>query len=158
MSDRLFGAPLEAVPLYAALAVLHDWSAGLPANTCLGSSAVTIEALRLLGFDAKMLTAYVEVHRTGQSDGAPLETVGRPDGDAVALPNGSSIDGHVVVWAESFGRMVDSSLMQLPRLRAAADDNEIQLLPLITPMDKAQLLASRMGLQRDPYLIVYRVF
>jgi hypothetical protein len=159
MTDRLVGAPLEAVPLYAALAILHEWTAGLPANTCLGSSMMMIEALRHLGFDAELLTAYIEVRSIKHQDRPSLESLGRPDGSAIANPDGSSIDGHVIVWASAFKRFVDSSVIQLPLLRAAAEHDEIQQLPVVSPMPSREALcANRAGVPRDPCLIVYRVF
>jgi hypothetical protein len=61
MAGALEKAPVEVVPLYAALAVVHQGMSGAPINVCVPVCYQIAAALGHLGFDVELMAAHAEV-------------------------------------------------------------------------------------------------
>lgn len=148
----LLEMPIDAVPLYAMLAVVHQDMSGRSANTCISVCRQIAASLQLLGFDAESMVAYTTIEPQGHQ-AAPQTEIGVRDQPPIVRPDGTT-DGHMVVWADSFNRLVDPTIMQEPRLRRAARTSHTYGLPVVLPVagGRAALERGRFGTHREPYL------
>jgi hypothetical protein len=98
-----------------------------------------------------MMAAYVEVDKDGRRYGG----IG-VNGEATVYPDGTT-NGHTVVWAESFGRLVDATVAQHPELNRAVHRGSLnQSAPLVLPVGAREvLLQGAIGAIRPPYQLAY---
>ncbi|WP_127508713.1 hypothetical protein [Actinoplanes solisilvae] len=151
MLGSLVKGPIEALPLYAVLTVVHLELSGNIVNACLPVCEQIVGALRHLGFAAETMAAYVEVTKDGRRYGG----IG-VNGKATVYPDGTT-NGHTVVWAESFGRLVDATVAQHPELNRAVHQGSLnQSAPLVLPVGERELLLQgAIGAIRPPYQLAY---
>lgn len=151
MFGSLVKGPIEALPLYAVLTVIHLELSGKAVNACLPVCYQIVGALQHFGFAAEMMAAYVEVARDDQRHGG----IG-VNGKATVYPDGTT-NGHMVVWADSFGRLVDATVAQHPELNRAVHQGGLnQSAPLVLPVgERDMLLQGAIGAIRDPYQLAY---
>jgi len=151
MLGSLVKGPIEALPLYAILTAVHLELAGNIVNACLPVCYQIVGALRHFGFTAETMAAYVEVTRDGRHFGG----IG-VHGKATVYPDGTT-NGHTVVWADSFGRLVDATVAQHPELNRAVHQGSLnQSAPLVLPVgDRDMLLQGAIGAIRPPYQLAY---
>jgi hypothetical protein len=154
----LLQAPVDAVPLYMALAVLHQASAGKPANVCVTTCSILSGALYHLGFTAEVIAASAGI--ADQSDPTRTITdVGVWEKPPVVRPDGST-NGHMVLWARTFRRLVDPTIAQAPTLLAAARTVPNQAFPAVLQInDPDQLRGNQMiASARGPYVVTWTLF
>lgn len=151
MLGALVKGPIEALPLYAILTAVHLELAGNIVNACLPVCYQIVGALRHFGFPAETMAAYVDVTRDGQQYGG----IG-VNGKATVYPDGTT-NGHTVVWADSFGRLVDATVAQHPELNRAVHQGSLnQSAPLVLPVgDRDMLLQGAIAAIRPPYQLAY---
>lgn len=151
MAGALLQGPIDAVPLYAVVAAFHQEMSGRAVNACLPVCHQTVGALQLLGFEAELIAAYVEVYR----DQRRFVDIG-VQGPAKVRPDWTT-DGHSIVWAESFGRLVDPTVGQHPELNRAAHQDDLSFsAPIVLPVgSRDTLLSGAIGAVRDPYQLAY---
>lgn len=152
MFGQLVEAPVEVVPLLAALAVLHQKQSGMPVGTCVPTSYQISGALRHLGFDAEPVAACATLHRATDTFSEVAE-VGVSKHPPVVHPDGTT-NGHMVVWTSSFARLVDATLVQDPVLLAAAQVDPVYSMPVFVDVsaDREEFLRSRPVVQLDDRL------
>ncbi|MFY1689119.1 hypothetical protein [Plantactinospora sp. WMMB782] len=152
MAAALVKCPVEVVPLFAALAVVHQEMSGGRPNSCLPVCYQIAAGLGHLGFDVEMMAAYAEVTR-GEIRHANLGV----RGPAVVRPDWTT-NGHSVLWAATFNRLVDPTVVQHPELlRVAPQDHQKGSAPLVIHLDggREQLLQGAVGVVRGPFVIAY---
>ncbi|MFF0366418.1 MULTISPECIES: hypothetical protein [Micromonospora] len=152
MAAALIRCPAEVVPLFAALAVVHQEMSGARPNSCLPVCYQIAAGLGHLGFDIEVMAAYAEVTRGGIRH-ANLGV----RGPAVVRPDWTT-NGHSVLWAAPFNRLVDPTVVQHPELlRLAHQDQQKGSAPLVIHLDggRKQLLQGGVGVVRDPFFITY---
>ncbi|ROO62641.1 hypothetical protein EDC02_4624 [Micromonospora sp. Llam0] len=151
MLGSLVNGPIEALPLYAVLTAVHLELSGKAVNACLPVCYQIVGALRHLGFAAEMMAAYVEVASAGQ----PYGGIG-VNGKATVYPDGTT-NGHMVVWADSFNRLVDATVAQHPELNRAVHQGSLnQSAPLVLPVgERDVLMQGAIGAIRAPYQLAY---
>lgn len=155
--QALLSQPVENAPLWAAVAVLHTELAGYPANICVTAGQLLVRTLGPLGFDAELMAACATVYRREDTSTVHAD-IGRWDRPPTVRPDGST-DGHAVVWAGAFGRLVDATVAQDPTLAAAGAADETMTRPVIIPVgDRDELLAGTHAAPRGPYLISWMLF
>ncbi len=125
-------APVELVPMYAVLAVLHQKSSGLPVGTCVPTSFQISGALEHLGFRAEPIAACGLVHRVTDTF-TEISEVGVRTRPPVVFPDGTTT-GHMIVWTSSFGHLIDATLVQDPTLLAAAHRDPVYSMPVFLPV------------------------
>ena len=66
-------------------------------------------------------------------------------------------DGHSIVWAESFGRLVDPTVAQHSGLNRAAHQDDLSFsAPIVLPVgSRSTLLSGAIGAVREPYQLAY---
>ncbi len=144
-TSRMFGGllrvPVELVPLYAPMAIIHQTMSGSPANVCYLACYQLVQICELLGFEAEMWVACATVFRPDQGPVkcADVGVWGRPP----QVWDGNVTDGHVVVWAESFKRLIDPTIVQEPALHRAAQEDDILCQPLVLRVPDRETLLSR---------------
>ncbi|MBU8857718.1 MULTISPECIES: hypothetical protein [unclassified Micromonospora] len=154
MAAALARCPVEMVPLYAVVAVVHQSMSGAPVNSCVPICYQLAIALEHLGFDSEVMAAYAEVIQ-GDIAHVSLGVRGR-----AAVRDDFTTNGHVVLWAESFGRLLDPTIAQHPALLAAAHGGQDkQGAPLSVPVQggRSTLLRGAVGAIRPPFQINYLV-
>lgn len=153
MAGSLLQGPIEALPLYAVLTAMHTSMSGKVVSSCMPVCYQIVGALRYFGFAAEMMVAYVEVSEAGRHHGG-IGVNGRP----VIRPDGTT-DGHMIVWADSFGRLVDATAAQHPELNRAAHQGSLnQSAPVVLPVgDRDLLRQGAIGAIRPPYQLAYLV-
>ena len=143
----LLEAPLELVPMYAVLAVLHQKSSGAMLGTCVVTCYQVAGALRHLGFTAAPVAATATVYRvvsiSGRQPVAWARDIGTTEEPPTVTAEGAT-DGHMVVHAPSFGRIIDPTIVQDPSILAAAYRDPRYSIPAIVavpavPADPAAL-------------------
>jgi hypothetical protein len=151
MLGSLVNGPIEALPLYAVLTAVHLELSGNVVNACLPVCYQIVGALRHFGFAAETMAAYVEVAKDGRRYGG----IG-VNGKATVYPDGTT-NGHTVVWADSFGRLVDATVAQHPELNRAVHRGSLnQSAPLVLPVgERDALLQGAIGAIRPPYQLAY---
>jgi hypothetical protein len=154
MAAALAKCPVEVMPLYAALAVVHQGMSGAPVNTCVPVCYQIAAALGHLGFETEVMAAYAEVVQgdiTHVSLGVRGPAVVRED---------FTTNGHTVLWASSFSRLVDPTIAQHPALLAAVhggQDNHGAPLSVAVQGGRDTLLRGAVGAIRPPFQINYLV-
>jgi hypothetical protein len=153
--------PVEAMPLYAPIAVLIQHAIGKPANTCVPLSYQLVGALRHLGYQAQLMVACASVvGRDGA--GTKVTDVGVWERPPIVRPDGTT-NGHVVVWADSFHRLVDLTIGQDATLqRAAVQDPDLAASSVVLPMPRLLSFMETGGRPiatlRGPFVINYMLF
>uniref|UniRef100_UPI003F49A155 hypothetical protein n=1 Tax=Actinoplanes sp. CA-151224 TaxID=3239904 RepID=UPI003F49A155 len=151
-AGALLEGPIEVVPLYSVLGAIHMEMSGKAANACLPVCYQVVGALRHLGFDAEVIAAYVEVyqgHHRFTDIGVDKPPTVRADW---------TTDGHAIVWAGSFGRLVDPTVAQHPELNRAAHQDIAFSAPIVLPVgNRDTLLEGAVGAIRPPYQLAYLV-
>jgi hypothetical protein len=127
---------------------------GRQANSCLPVCYQIASGLRYLGFEAEVMAAYVEVER-GETQCGSIGVRHQPP----KIRPDYTTDGHAVLWAGSFGRLVDPTIVQHPQLlQAAHRDGQTFSAPLVIPVgDRDLLLKGAVGAVRPPFLVKYLV-
>ena len=155
--NALLSQPVENAPLWAAVAVLHTELAGYPANICVSACELLVRTLGHLGFDAEMMAACATVYRREDTSTKHAD-IGRWDRRPTVRADDST-DGHAVVWAGSFGRLIDPTVAQDPTLAAAGATDESMTLPVVAAIgDRNRLLSITPTAPRGPYLITWMLF
>jgi hypothetical protein len=94
-----------------------------------------------LGFDSEVMGAMALV--VPGEDGVP-EAVGMTRGKPSLADDGST-DGHAVLWARSFGLLVDPAIVLAPHVRAVAQGDPVLSFPVMLPVpDREALLGPDM--------------
>ncbi|MFI0449770.1 hypothetical protein [Actinomadura sp. 6N118] len=155
MFGMLAKVSVELVPLYTALAVVHDDMSGAHANACVPICHQLAGALAHLGFDAEVMTACAQVGDRDRQD-VTYADIGVWDRPPIVRPDGTT-DGHVVLWANSFRRLVDPTIAQAPMLMEAARTDVQFTLPTILPVASREQLLSMptISTAKGPYLITW---
>jgi hypothetical protein len=152
----LFGmlveAPVELIPMYAALAVLHQKLSGKPVGSCVPTSYQISGALGHLGFAAEPMAACASVYRTTDSF-IEVSEVGVWKRPPIVYPDGTTT-GHMIVWTSSFAHLIDATLVQDPTLLAAARRDPMYSMPVFVPVpaDRDEFLQTRSVLALDERL------
>jgi hypothetical protein len=141
----------EAMPLYAALAVIHAELSGRPEARSVPACWQLHGALARLGFDGEVMAATALLLREGN---ATPEQVGKPRGTP-SLSGDGTTDGHAVYWAASFRQLVDPAIMLARQVQDIAEADPMLSFPAVLPFpDREALLepsvicsASRPGLR-----------
>lgn len=144
-------APPDARSLYALLGAtsyhLGERTAPSPVFVALACTA----AARTLGLTLRMIPTTLKV----AFDGVPLDL---PDqaAEPTLTPTGE-IRGHITLWCEEAGRLVDPALMIAQgRFPAGAEEREAFLAPAVFPApDVDSLFAFRPTTARGRHLLVY---
>jgi hypothetical protein len=154
----LLGIPLELLPLYTPLALMHDEMSGAPANSCIPVCYQIAGALGHLGFDAEVMAAYATVSRRQDGQVTKVVYVGVSDRPPTVRSDGMT-DGHVVLWVGSFRRMVDPTIVQAPLLLAAARHDPGFTIPAVLPVASRErlLAAGSLGTLREPFFIEWKL-
>jgi len=157
MFGKLTVVPVELVPLYASLAVVHADMSGAPAGICVPVCYQLAGALGYLGFDAEVMAACATVFHRDRQD-TKFADVGVWDRPPKVRLDGTT-DGHVVLWAGSFRRLVDPTIVQAPELLAAARDDLAFTLPVVLSVASREQLASQsLATVKGPFLITWMLF
>jgi hypothetical protein len=137
VQEMLISCRIQVLPLLTALAVIHSELTGTPGACCVPVCWQLQGGLEYLGFDSEVIAASSLVIRDG--DNRP-ERVGRID-HLPSLRDDGSTDGHAVVWAESFGQLVDPAIVRARYLQAVAQDHPGVSFPVMLPVaDRDTLL------------------
>lgn len=158
MYGMLAKVAVEVVPLYTALAVVHADMSGAPANACVPICYQLAGALEHLGFDAEVMAACATVYDRDQQE-VKYADVGVWERPPIVRADGTT-DGHAVLWAASFRRLVDPTIAQAPQLVKAARDDVKFTLPTILPVRSREYLLSTpaVAAPKGPYLISWMLF
>jgi hypothetical protein len=138
VQDMLNHCNVELLPLYTALALVHDELAGPPGKICIPVCHQLLGGLKYLGFDGEVIAASAIVMNIETKD---TEDVGEYK-RAPRLEDDGSTDGHVVVWLESFRRLVDPTIAQSRTIQTAARLNAGLGLPVVVPVPNREILLS----------------
>lgn len=151
-------APSELTPLYAALAIVHNDMSGARPNCCVPICYQLASALAYLGLKAEPLAACATVF-SREDLGETVTDVGVWQETPIIRADGTT-NGHVILWADSFGRMVDPTVVQEPRLLAAARRDPDVSLPCILPIPGGRdgLLSTQPKMIRGPFVIGWTTF
>lgn len=158
MFGMLGGVAVEQLPLYTALSVVHHDMGGAPAGSCVSICHQLAGALDHLGFSAEVMVACATIFDREDQE-VKYADVGVWDRQPIVRPDGTT-DGHVVLWAGSFRRLVDPTIVQAPALLEAARDDELFTLPVVLPMDSREKLLSAESLAtfKGPFLLSWMLF
>jgi hypothetical protein len=128
----------EILPLIAALAVIHHEQSGTPGTRSVPACWQLHGALSHLGFDGEVIAAMALVIPDG--DSMP-EHVGASQGKPTLADDGST-NGHAVLWARSFSRLVDPAIVLAGHVRSAAKGDPMMTFPVMLPVpdDRQALL------------------
>lgn len=130
VQEILISCAVELLPLFAALAVIHSELTGTPAACSVPVCWQLQGCLEYLGFDSEVIAASSLVMRDG--DNRP-ERVGQID-HLPSLKDDGSTNGHVVVWADSFGQLVDPTIVRAQYLQAMAQGHPGLSFPVMLPV------------------------
>jgi hypothetical protein len=155
--DIFSGVPVELVPLYAALSLIHSDVGSDPKNVSFPVCYQLAEALDYLGFDSEVLPATTKVFARDDLD-VPLLEMGLVDQPPSVEFDGTT-DGHFLLWTVSFSRLIDPTITQTPRLMALAEGHARFSLPIVLPIDDLKLFSSSSpaGAVRDPFIIAWKL-
>ncbi|MGW6685909.1 NB-ARC domain-containing protein [Streptomyces sp. NPDC054961] len=141
----------DARSLYALLGAtayhLSDQEAPSPAFLALAVTA----ALRSMGLTCRMIPTTLRVTR----EGVPLDLPGWQVPPTVTRKG--EVQGHVTLWCEEAGRLVDPALLLgQSRFPLAAEEREVFRTPAVFPApDMNALLGFRPTTHREGHLLVY---
>lgn len=132
---RLVTCPIELLPLYATLAAVSVQFEG-PVGARSASFCHQIRGgLSHLGFETEVIAATARV--------IPVEGETEYIGEHLRTPrlraDGTS-DGHAVIWAGSFGRLIDPTITETRLLRETAERAAISMLVAVPFESRGQLL------------------
>jgi hypothetical protein len=132
---RLVTCPIELLPLYATLtAVSVQFDGPLGARGVAFCHQIQ-GCLSHLGFESEVIAATAKV--------TPVEGETEYIGEHPRTPrlrdDGSS-DGHAVIWAESFSRLIDPTITETRLLREAAERSGVSMLAVAPLESRSQLL------------------
>ena len=130
VQEMLISCTVEMLPLLTALAVIHRELAGTQGACCVPVCWQLHGGLEYLGFGSEVIAASSLVMRDG--DNRP-EHVGQID-RLPSLRDDGSTDGHAVVWAASFGQLVDPTIVRARYLQAVAQDHPGVSFPVMLPV------------------------
>jgi hypothetical protein len=158
MLGTLGKMPIEALPLYAAMAITHEeiaTSTG-PVNACVPACHQLAGTLSHLGFSPELMAAHVQIQDA--DTGRTVEQIG-VDTEPVIYSDHTT-NGHMVLWAADFGRLADPTIIQAPTFLRAARKRPNLGLPTVIPIPggREQLVASTVAGPRPPYVVAWRVF
>ncbi|MFE0775651.1 NB-ARC domain-containing protein [Streptomyces sp. NPDC058861] len=144
-------APPDARSLYALLGATSYHLGERTAPSSVFVALAFTAAARTLGLTLRMIPTTLEV----TFDGVPLDL---PDqaAEPALMPTGE-IRGHLTLWCEEAGRLVDPALMIAQgRFPTGAEEREGFLLPVVLPApDVDSLFAFRPTTPRGRHLLVY---
>ncbi len=151
--DVLPRVPIDVLPLYSVLAIVHQAMSGKPAGACVPGCHQIATALSLLGFDAEPMAAHVAIY--DQAGQRTLSQIGVPEPPTVR-PDGTT-NGHMIVWSDSFGRLIDPTVIQDPLLMRLARQNVALTAPVLLPIPggRTAALGSPLVTPRGPYLVAW---
>lgn len=129
---------VELLPMYTALALVYEELAHQPGKICIPVCHQLLGSLKYLGFDGEVIAASAMVMDSESKD---MEDVGEYK-RAPRLEDDGSTDGHVVVWLESFRRLVDPTIVQSRTIQKAARLNADLGLPVVVPVPSREILLS----------------
>ena len=130
VQEMLISCHIELLPLFAALAVIHSELTDTPGACCVPVCWHLQGGLEYLGFDSEVIAASSLVMRDG--DNRP-EHVGQID-RLPSLRDDGSTNGHAVVWAASFGQLVDPTIVRARYLQAVAQGHPGLSFPVVLPV------------------------
>lgn len=158
MFGKLGGVAVEHLPLYAALTVVHHDMSGAPVNSCVSICHQLAGALEHLGFSAEVMVACATIFDRENQEVKHAD-VGVWDRAPIVRADGTT-NGHVVLWAESFRRLVDPTIVQAPVLFNAARDDEVFTLPIVLPVESREklLAAPSLATFKGPFLLSWMLF
>jgi hypothetical protein len=160
--SQMFGitaqVPIDVVPLYAALSVVHQEMSGAPANSCVPVCHQLAGALGHLGFDVEVMAACATVYHREDQD-TKFADVGVWEHPPKVRPDGTT-DGHVVLWANSFKRLVDPTIVQAPKLLKGADADPSFTMPVVLPVASRDKLfgSGSLATPKGPFVISWMFF
>jgi hypothetical protein len=133
--NRIASCPIELLPLYATLAAISVQFDG-PAGVCSVSFCHQIQGcLSRLGFESEVVAATAKV--------IPVEGEAEYIGERLRAPklraDGTS-NGHAVIWARSFGRLIDPTITETRLVREATERAGISMLVAAPFVSRDQLL------------------
>jgi hypothetical protein len=158
MYPLVFSVPIEAVPLYAALALMHQAGGGQSAATCVTTCTILADSLAYLGFDTEPMAACATVVHHDDTR-AKFADVGVWEHPPVVRADGMT-NGHMVLWAGAFGRLVDPTIAQEPAVLAAAQTDPSQTFACVIPVPSREQMLSGPAIAtvREPFLISWMLF
>jgi hypothetical protein len=124
--NQLASCDLELLPIITALAVLHSGLSGTPGTCCVPVCWQLNGAMEHLGLASEVIAARALVTRDGN---ATLDQVGV--NQVPSLEADGSTDGHAVLWAESFGMLVDPTIVLSRHLQSVAQGNPVLSFPVV---------------------------
>lgn len=130
VQEMLISCHIELLPLLAALAVIHSELTGTPGACCVPVCWQLQGGLEYLGFDSEVIAASSLVMR--DADNRP-EQVGQND-RLPSLRDDGSTNGHAVIWAASFGQLVDPTIVRARYLQAVTQDHPGVSFPVMLPV------------------------
>ncbi|WP_234317993.1 NB-ARC domain-containing protein [Streptomyces rimosus] len=144
--------PPEARLLYSLIGATayHLGGQAAPSSVFLSLSFAT--ALHSLGLESRLVPAALSV---SSGDGEPLDLPEWQRPPMVA--ESGQVWGHVTVWCEGAGRLVDPALLLgQSRFGPGSAEREIFRLPVVLPAPALDdLLGSQLGTYRDGHLLAY---
>lgn len=130
VQEMLLSCNIDTLPLLVALAVIHSGLTGTPGTSCVPLCWQLQGGLEYLGFDSEVIAASCLVIHEGDSQ---PEYIGRSD-RLPSLRDDGSTDGHAVVWAASFGQLVDPAIVRARYLQTVAQDYPGVSFPVMLPI------------------------
>jgi hypothetical protein len=130
VQEILISCHIELLPLLTALALIHRELTGAPGACCVPVCWQLQGGLEYLGFDSEVIAASSLVMRDG--DNRP-EQIGH-NNYLPSLRNDGSTDGHAVVWAASFGQLVDPTIVRARNVQAVAQSRPEASFPVMLPV------------------------
>jgi hypothetical protein len=148
--------PVDTAPLYILLAATTQALEGRSSYSAVLASAQFAYALEHLGFKAEMIPACTTlVHKNG-TDKIDIGVWERPP----AMRNDGITDGHLVVWVDSFKRLIDLGPCNQPALLKLSSEEEPLINPIVLPIagGRKQLFDTQSTTLRPPYGIFWTFF
>jgi hypothetical protein len=149
--NQLASCSLELLPVITALAIVHSELSGMPGACCVPLCWQLNGALEYLGLASEVIAAGGLVTRDGDAT---------PDHVGVAqvpsLRADGSTDGHAVLWAESFGLLVDPTIVLSRHVQAVAQGDPVLSFPVVIRVPDRETLfgADALGSSSRPSLSI----
>ncbi|HEV2779393.1 MAG TPA: NB-ARC domain-containing protein [Actinophytocola sp.] len=120
----------NAVPCFT-VAIAHTFCmSGHPIRDGLSVAAELAETFRLLGFEAEVIETVLQAWAVLGSDSAD---------DMCQIP-GANADPHFVVWASSFGRIIDPTIVHTPAFFPLIEQGVLDPGPTVFTVDSPETL------------------
>jgi hypothetical protein len=113
---RLLQYPVELLPLYAALAIISVQITGAPSDRCVPLCFQLQGALEYLGFSSRVITAAAMLITPEPEN---IEYIGVHD--SPVMKKDGSTNGHVILWAPPFQRLVDPTIFLAQLIQGSAE-------------------------------------